>query len=197
MTPRSRTPRKIAGQPKIKGLKPFGGEAGQKHMPVVNLLMEEYEALRLCDYDQFNHEEAAALMGVSRPTFTRIYADALKKIAQSFVQGRKIIIEGGHVYFDSEWYYCSSCECRFNHQGTHEQPAECPLCGAGEIKPFKQEPPGKVGLPSSKKIVFRCEHCGIEEQVPASESQAVQKCHVCHDAMILKTEPDCGLNECL
>src|SRR6056297_3636102 len=98
MTRRSRTPRKIAGQPKIKGLKPFGGEAGQKHMPVVNLLMEEYEALRLCDYDQFNHEEAAALMGVSRPTFTRIYADALKKIAQSFVQGRKIIIEGGHVY---------------------------------------------------------------------------------------------------
>jgi hypothetical protein len=50
-------------------------------------------------------------MGVSRPTYIRIYASALQKIAKAFVEGRLIFIEGGKVYFDSDWYRCNTCEC--------------------------------------------------------------------------------------
>lgn len=197
MTPRSRMPRKVTASPKIKGFKPFGGSAGDTSQPAVNLLLEEYEALRLCDYDHFNHEEAASMMGVSRPTFTRIYAEALKKIAQSFVAGRTLIIEGGHVYFDSEWYYCKKCKCRFNHPGEAGKPSECPLCGAAKTATLKQNTTGNVTLPSSKKIEFRCAHCGLEEAVPASEMEDAQRCPVCHASMSLKVKQDCGLNECL
>lgn len=190
-------PRKVTELPKIKGFKPFGGTRVEKHQPAVTLLLEEYEALRLCDYDHFNHEEAASMMGVSRPTFTRIYASALEKIAQSFVHGRTIIIEGGHVYFDSAWFCCNACGCRFNHSGEKKQPTECPLCGANAIVSLNRKSVEKAHLPSSKKVVFRCDHCGVEEELAASEMEGVQRCHICHAPMVLKMNQDCGLNECL
>lgn len=197
MSPRSTMPRKVNELPKIKGYKPFGGDKGHQSLPAVNLLLEEYEALRLCDYDHFNHEEAASMMGVSRPTFTRIYASALEKIAKAFVHGRALIIEGGHVYFDSAWYYCKACECRFNHPGEEKHPTECPLCGATELASLKQESADNLHLPSSGKVVFRCEHCGVEEEVAASEMEGMQRCPVCHAPMTFKMNQDCGLNECL
>ena len=68
------------------------------------LNLEEYEAIRLCDYEMLNHHQASILMAVSRPTLTRIYSKARQKIAVALVQGKQIIIEGGKIYFDSEWY---------------------------------------------------------------------------------------------
>jgi predicted DNA-binding protein (UPF0251 family) len=190
-------PRKVTAPPGIKGFKPFGGAAAGQNTEAVTLLLEEYEALRLCDYDQYNHEEAASLMGVSRPTFTRIYAAALKKIAQAFVAGISIIIEGGHVYFDSEWYYCKVCECRFNHPGEADPPSGCPLCGATATTAIPQESSGSGMLPSSGKIIFRCEHCGLEEGIPASEVEGVVHCPACHASMSLKMNQGCGMNDCL
>lgn len=137
MSPRSRTPRKVSKPPIIKGFKPYGGSVGDKNLAAINLLLEEYEALRLCDYDHFNHQEAAELMGVSRPTFTRIYASALEKIAKSFVQGKRIIIEGGHVYFDSKWCYCKVCECKFSNPTKQEEQTLCPLCGSTNVSFIK------------------------------------------------------------
>ena len=74
---------------------------------MINLLYEEYEALRLCDYSMENHNRASEIMEVSRPTFTRIYASARQKLASAFVEGRQIVIEGGKVYFDSDWHICN------------------------------------------------------------------------------------------
>jgi predicted DNA-binding protein (UPF0251 family) len=138
MPPRSRTPRRISEPPVIKGFKPFGDSSGDIKLKTINLLLEEYEALRLCDYEHFNHEEAAELMGVSRPTFTRIYASALEKIASSFVKGQRIIIEGGHVYFDSKWCFCNDCECRFSNPFKKEEKITCPLCGSGTVSFVKE-----------------------------------------------------------
>ncbi len=133
MSPRSRTPRKVSNPPILKGFKPFGGNVGDNNRSTVNLLLEEYEALRLCDYDHLNHQEAAELMSVSRPTFTRIYASALKKIAGAFVLGQRIIIEGGQVYFDSKWCYCKSCESKFSNPSTGDEKTRCPLCGSSDV----------------------------------------------------------------
>lgn len=132
MSPRSTTPRKVSKLPIIKGFKPYGGVLGDRKS-AINLLLEEYEALRLCDYDHLNHQEAAELMGVSRPTFTRIYASALEKIAISFVQGQRIIIEGGHIYFDSQWCTCKSCGCKFSNPSKEDGQIDCPLCGSGDV----------------------------------------------------------------
>jgi Zn finger protein HypA/HybF involved in hydrogenase expression len=74
-------------------------------------------------------------MGVSRPTFTRIYASALRKIAKAFVEGKQISIEGGKVYFDSDWFQCVTCKCYFNNPEKEEKPETCPLCGSANILP--------------------------------------------------------------
>jgi uncharacterized protein len=137
MSPRSKTLRKVLNPPSIKGFKPYGPDFKQKNPEPVTLFMEEYEALRLCDYDYFNHHQASVLMGVSRPTFTRIYASALRKIAMAFVEGKQIAIEGGKVYFDSDWFRCAACNCYFNHPEKEKKPEICPLCGSSNILPYE------------------------------------------------------------
>lgn len=133
MSPSFKRPRKILSPPIIKGFKPFGGEAGKHNAEPILLLFEEYEALRLCDYDMLTHHQAGIAMGVSRPTFTRIYASVRRKLAQAFAEGRQIIIEGGKVYFDTGWYHCNACGCYFNHTEIHTEAENCPLCGSKEI----------------------------------------------------------------
>ena len=66
------------------------------------ILFEEYEALRLADYEAFKHDEAAQRMNVSRATFARIYEKVRKKIAQAFVESRPIKFDAGCAYFTSE-----------------------------------------------------------------------------------------------
>jgi predicted DNA-binding protein (UPF0251 family) len=146
MAPRSKTPRKISEPPVIKGFKPYGGSADNRKPAAINLLLEEYEALRLCDYEHFNHGEAAEIMGVSRPTFTRIYASALEKIATSFVNGQGVFIEGGHVYFDSKWCQCIVCKCRFSNPSGKEEKIICPLCGSPDISKMTSELDTGCGL---------------------------------------------------
>lgn len=77
----ARTPRlrKVVAPPGFKGYKPYGHTAENRE--AVDLLYEEYEALKLADYDFLDHQAASQLMGVSRATFARIYESARRKIA--------------------------------------------------------------------------------------------------------------------
>jgi len=72
-------------------------------------------------------------MEVSRPTFTRIYSSARQKMAKAIVEGLKITIEGGKVYFDSNWYHCNKCNCDFNNPEKNIEISKCPLCGSYKI----------------------------------------------------------------
>jgi len=58
--------------------------------------VEELESIRLKDYQRLSQEEAAEKMGVSQPTFHRIVSEAHRKIAEAFVEGKAIRIEGGN-----------------------------------------------------------------------------------------------------
>lgn len=133
MSPRIKKPRKVVNPPPIKGFKPYGPDLVKAGKEPVLMHFEEYEALRLCDYDMYNHHQASAAMGVSRPTFTRIYASARQKVAKAFAEGRQISIDGGKVYFDSDWYSCKSCKCYFNNPQKDVQITQCPLCGSDKV----------------------------------------------------------------
>ncbi|NJK95107.1 MAG: DUF134 domain-containing protein [Bacteroidales bacterium] len=128
--PRQKRNRKIANPPLFKGFKPMG--IPDERAPVF-IHYEEYEAIRLCDYELHGQVEAAKLMEVSRPTFTRIYESARRKVAQAFAEGKPVIFEGGKVYFDSGWFVCNSCGCWFNNPETEGAVESCPLCGSIEI----------------------------------------------------------------
>ncbi len=65
------------------------------------LKVEELESIRLKDYLQLRQEEAAKRMDVSQPTFHRIVSEAHRKIAEAFVEGKAIRIEGGNYVISS------------------------------------------------------------------------------------------------
>lgn len=133
--PRRRTPRKVVKPPGFRGYKPYGTEA-VNGVPV-ELLYEEYEAIKLADYDLLNHHEACCLMGISRPTFARIYESARRKIATAMVETREIKTVYGNAILDKSWFLCRSCHARFTvPQGFSFN--ECPVCGNASIEPLKQ-----------------------------------------------------------
>jgi len=61
----------------------------------IYLTIDEFEALRLADLECLKQVEAAKLMKVSRPTFSRIIENARKKVADALVNIKAIKIEGG------------------------------------------------------------------------------------------------------
>ena len=117
--------------PKIKGFIPLGFYA-QESEPVT-LYVEEYETIRLLDYENLSQAEAAKYMKISRPTLTRIYERARKKIALALTEVHAISIEGGQAIYEGEWYLCKKCESNFNNPG-YKKIKQCPLCRSNEIK---------------------------------------------------------------
>ena len=61
----------------------------------VYLSLDEFEAVRLACLEGLKQVDAAKLMKISRPTFSRILTSAQKKIADGLVNIKAIRIEGG------------------------------------------------------------------------------------------------------
>lgn len=105
--PRPKRKRTIMNPPVMEGFKPFG--IPMTVLEPVILLFEEYESIRLSDYVGLTQEQSAEKMNVSRPTFTRIYEKARRSIAEAFVEGKAIFIEGGNYHTNDFWYKCEDC----------------------------------------------------------------------------------------
>ncbi len=188
MSPRIKTIRKVLNPPIIKGFKPYGQRNKEIATTSVSLLYEEYEALRLCDYDMYNHIQASSAMGVSRPTFTRIYGSARQKIALAFVEGRHIIIEGGKVYFDSDWYHCSGCSCFFNNPERDIKITSCPLCKSTNIDNYEHEIESKPEHNKSCNDMCICVQCGYEQIHKQGNPCAQEVCPECNSRMSRKSQ---------
>ena len=77
---------------------------------ILRLSLDEYEALRLVDYEKQTHEQAAQQMDISRTTVTEIYESARYKMACALVEGRRLVIDGGNYRL-----------CQEEHPGCHRQ----------------------------------------------------------------------------
>jgi len=130
--PRRTTPRRIVEPPKFKGFEPYGC-AERNIGGVVDLLYEEYEAIKLADYDGMSQHHACLLMGISRPTFARIYESARRKIAVALVEVKKIKSVYGHVSIEGNWFKCSKCFNLFTIP-MPETKSDCPICKSKEIE---------------------------------------------------------------
>jgi predicted DNA-binding protein (UPF0251 family) len=62
---------------------------------VIVLSLDEFEAIRLLDYEGFSQIKAAAMMRVHRSTVSRIITSARQKLAQTLVEIKSLRIEGG------------------------------------------------------------------------------------------------------
>jgi len=101
-------------------------------LDVVDLSVDEYEALRLADYEGLEHKEAAEKMGISRPTFTRLIDQARKKFASGIIEGKEISIEGGNFQFLQHVARCRNCGSTYNY--TQHAPDKCPECNEEDLE---------------------------------------------------------------
>ncbi len=128
---RPKLDRKVAGPPLMMGYKPFG--IPRKILSELYLHFDEFEAIRLLDYQGMTQAEAANEMNVSRPTLTRIYEKARRTIAQAFVEGKMIMIEGGQVTFEGEWYRCKRCHRLIEGLENHFPCTDCNMYSDEEL----------------------------------------------------------------
>lgn len=63
----------------------------------VILSLDEFEVIKLIDYDHLNQENCASHLKVSRTTVQRIYASARQKLALALIEKRPIEVSGGEV----------------------------------------------------------------------------------------------------
>lgn len=96
--------RRICFEPKYNRFVPYGISDTEQ----ILLTVDEFEAVRLIDYEKKTHEQCAGQMGISRTTVTEIYEKARTKIADCIVNGKTLYISGGNYALcdGSVWRSC-------------------------------------------------------------------------------------------
>lgn len=93
--PRPSKSKCVSRMPRFRRFQPAEREAPSADRNRIILNVEEYEVLRLLDYEGLTQEECAARMDVGRATVQALYAEARKKMARFLVEGSCLQIEGG------------------------------------------------------------------------------------------------------
>ncbi len=89
--PRNKLPRIILNKPNAFFYKPQG--ICLSKLEIVKLANDEFEAMKLHDFDDLSQTQAAKSMNVSQPTFGRILNQAYKKVSRAFFEGKALIIQ--------------------------------------------------------------------------------------------------------
>lgn len=128
--PRPQKERIISQPPLYSSFKPTGvRKTGLKQ---ISLTIDEYEAIRLADYLQLEHEEASIEMEISRSTFTRLLERARKKVAAFLIEGKELSIEGGRIHFRTNVMKCLECGNVFTTSFEHSA-TTCPVCKSKDL----------------------------------------------------------------
>lgn len=88
--PRPRLNRKVCFNPEVTYFKPRG--VPMSMLDIVELTLEETEALRLKNVEQLSQNECAEKMNTSQSTFQRILSGAYNKISDAIINGKAIEI---------------------------------------------------------------------------------------------------------
>lgn len=67
-----------------------------KEITINNIEADEFEAMRICDYEGLSQIEASILMNISRGTVQRLLNSGREKIVDSFLNEKAIIIKNKH-----------------------------------------------------------------------------------------------------
>lgn len=89
--PRQQKQRRCRRLEKGRFLKPSGIPACE--LETVELNIDEFEALRLCDYDGLSQIEAAESMEVSRGTVQRLLNSGRKKVVDILLHQKALLIQ--------------------------------------------------------------------------------------------------------
>lgn len=101
--------KRVCKEPEYLKFKPMGVEGKRKS---ISLSVEEYETIRLIDYEGVSREECAERMNIARTTAQAIYNSARAKIAECVVNGMELHIEGGKFRICDGSAGCPNCHRR-------------------------------------------------------------------------------------
>ena len=128
--PRPQKKRSVHRPPVFSGFKPTGVRA--RFLDDLELTLDEFEAIRLADYQGKDHSESAVEMNISRSTFSRLVERARKKVAQFLVEGKHLQIDGGEVHFERNLIKCNDCS-HLQKIPFNEDTTRCPDCGSTNL----------------------------------------------------------------
>ncbi|BDZ66736.1 DUF134 domain-containing protein [Methanobacterium ferruginis] len=182
---RPRRFRRISQEPQIRCFKPERDDID--NLDSIEILIDEFEAIRLRDYHDIQQKRSAEIMGVSQPTFHRILNSARKKIADALINGNPLVIVGrGHLIT----YECK--DCGFEWQHPHKEYEKCPDCASSNIIQVEEEYSseseefllqrrsyGGRGVGAGPPTVCRCPNCGYESPKELAVPCSNTKCPKC------------------
>ncbi|UCG51440.1 MAG: DUF134 domain-containing protein [Candidatus Latescibacterota bacterium] len=123
--------RRIQLPPRFGHFKPAG--VPKRFLEKIDLTVDEFEAIRLADYEQLEHLEASEKMNISRPTFTRLIEKARGKVAAAIIEGKELVIEGGNIDFVNTLHHCRECG-EVSPRSVDEDAEDCPDCGSPNVE---------------------------------------------------------------
>ena len=120
---RPRRARVVSTLPHTALFKPAGIPARMLERAV--LTVDEFEALRLVDGDGLSHDEAGAVIGVSRQTIGRMVESGRRTLIGAISGGHAIMIEGGTYTVDPETCAARRKLCRGDRGQGRRGPGCC------------------------------------------------------------------------
>ncbi|HUU50682.1 MAG TPA: DUF134 domain-containing protein [Nitrospinota bacterium] len=136
---RPRKNRFVWGNPISTSFRPGGIRISQSEF--LTLRVDEFEAIRLADFEGLYQEEAAKMMKISRQTFGRILQEAHRKIAECLVKGNALRIEGGSYTTADRLFYCIQCGNTWVTEEAVQKPQDCPECKEPDIRMIRRGEP--------------------------------------------------------
>ena len=130
--PRKKLHRMVTKEPPVSVYKPAGIPA--MDLDEILITIDEFEALRLADFEGLSQRDASIEMHISQPTFNRVLSSARHKVASGLVQGHVLRIEGGrYVLSDgSGTLECQDCGAAVDMSSADM--STCPKCGSKKLR---------------------------------------------------------------
>jgi len=181
--------RQIFQEPAIRCFKP-GSRDNCNLIRPVEITLDEFEAIRLKDYEDIKQQKAAEKMDISQPTFHRTLNSAREKIAKALIEGKIIKIEGG--IFVTDKYRCKSCG--FEWSSPEKEYEKCPDCQSEYIYKINAEEVQKTigqpgmgrrgghgggGIGAGPPRICKCTQCGYESSKTPGIPCRNAKCPEC------------------
>ncbi|MGY5881916.1 MAG: DUF134 domain-containing protein, partial [Candidatus Thorarchaeota archaeon] len=110
--------------------------------------IDEFEALRLADFEGLSQRDASTAMQISQPTFNRVLSSARSKVASGLVQGFVLRIEGGRYRLADGTGILECIDCGESVDMSSEDKSTCQACGSTRLRWLRWE---KGMRPGEKK----------------------------------------------
>lgn len=124
--PRPMKGRRVCKMPSVNKFGPLNVPKNPDE--AIIMTVDEYETIRLIDLEGYKQEDCAKQMNVARTTVQGIYIEARKKIADSIVNGKILLIQGGEYKLCEEVHHNGEGACHgFRRQNCHRKKQDTSL----------------------------------------------------------------------